>query len=428
MGKQLQYAVASALSLAALVRYFKTQGEIGRLNRAVRSAERAVETERQRYSQLQSSYQELQQQKEALERELAQCKTERQVSRQVVIPAAPAPEVKTVVNYVKTNGTILNKTIPSFRMSAVRGGDITELTDEDLKGRYSILLFYPADHNPATALQLGYFLDDAQFFESSYCDLYACSSDSEYSHLAWINTPREKGGLGSSRITMLSDKTQTAIADFGVEDPMNPGRSMFALMIIDTDGVVRYLFAGNSDFGVKSDIALRRVRELSGVKDSYQEESLVVDWASGRHSFIEVSSWTDVASSSPPQTSLSAGELEESELIGSTVTTLERLPSSDEQSDANEAEDNKVDPQELNQDSSTSVKLQSSQADLTPATEKATDAKETETAQEISNSPAALTESVVEVTSEDAADASKKQPETPAKQADKKAKGKKGRK
>ena len=48
------------------------------------------------------------------------------------------------------------------------------------------------------------------------CEIIACSTDSEYNHLAWTKTPRESGGLGKMNIPLLADRTQTIATKYGV--------------------------------------------------------------------------------------------------------------------------------------------------------------------------------------------------------------------
>ncbi len=48
------------------------------------------------------------------------------------------------------------------------------------------------------------------------CEVLAASTDSHFSHLAWVNTPREKGGLGEMKIPLLADKGLEIARAYGV--------------------------------------------------------------------------------------------------------------------------------------------------------------------------------------------------------------------
>ena len=53
-------------------------------------------------------------------------------------------------------------------------------------------------------------------FREINCEVIACSTDSHFSHLAWVNSPREKGGLGPMEIPLLADKSMDISKKYGV--------------------------------------------------------------------------------------------------------------------------------------------------------------------------------------------------------------------
>lgn len=59
------------------------------------------------------------------------------------------------------------------------------------------------------------FSDKAQMFQQLNCQLIACSTDTEETHLAWIKTPRKKGGLGHMQIPIMADTTKVCLTVFG---------------------------------------------------------------------------------------------------------------------------------------------------------------------------------------------------------------------
>lgn len=75
------------------------------------------------------------------------------------------------------------------------------------------------------------FSDRAAEFEKVGVQLIAASTDSHFSHLAWINTPRKQGGLGEMKIPLLADKSAKIARDYGVydEDSGVPFRGLFII-------------------------------------------------------------------------------------------------------------------------------------------------------------------------------------------------------
>nr|CAI5857576.1 unnamed protein product [Callosobruchus analis] len=119
----------------------------------------------------------------------------------------------------------LEKPAPVFKGTAVIDGMFKEISLNDYKGKYVVFFFYPLD-SPLFALQKLLKIN---------CAVIACSTDSEFSHLAWINTNRKEGGLGLMNIPILSDKSMKIARDYGVlnEESGVPYRGLF---IIDGNG------------------------------------------------------------------------------------------------------------------------------------------------------------------------------------------------
>lgn len=70
-----------------------------------------------------------------------------------------------------------------------------------------------------------------QEFTNIGCKVIAASTDSQFSHLAWINTPRKQGGLGEMNIPLLADKSGKIARDYGVLDEESgiPFRGLFII-------------------------------------------------------------------------------------------------------------------------------------------------------------------------------------------------------
>lgn len=87
----------------------------------------------------------------------------------------------------------------------------------------------------------------------------ACSTDSHFTHLAWINTPRKQGGLGDLNIPLLADKSMKIARDYGVldEDSGIPFRGLF---IIDRRQNLRQVTVNDLPVGRSVDETLRLVQ------------------------------------------------------------------------------------------------------------------------------------------------------------------------
>jgi len=103
------------------------------------------------------------------------------------------------------------------------------------------------------------FSDRSDEFRKIGAEVVACSTDSHFCHLAWINTPRKEGGLGSLKIPLLADKSGRVARDYGVlrEDDGIPFRGLF---IIDDKGNLRQITVNDLPVGRSVDETLRLVQ------------------------------------------------------------------------------------------------------------------------------------------------------------------------
>jgi alkyl hydroperoxide reductase subunit AhpC len=153
----------------------------------------------------------------------------------------------------------VKKPAPFFKGTAVVDKQFKDITLKDFSGKWLVLFFYPLDFTFVCPTEICEFSDRSRDFRSVNCEVVACSVDSKYSHLAWINTPRNQGGLGDMKIPVLSDVTRQISRDYGVlveED----GFTLRGTFVIDPNGIVRHLSVNDRGVGRSVDEVLRLVR------------------------------------------------------------------------------------------------------------------------------------------------------------------------
>ncbi|XP_069126507.1 peroxiredoxin-like [Argopecten irradians] len=153
----------------------------------------------------------------------------------------------------------LQKPAPEFRGTAVVDGEIKDISLADYRGKYVVFFFYPMDFTFVCPTEIIAFSDRVEEFRAIDCEVIACSCDSQFSHLAWINTPRKQGGLGNMKIPLLADKTLEISKAYGClkEDE---GISFRALYIIDGKGNLRQITMNDLPVGRSVDETLRLVQ------------------------------------------------------------------------------------------------------------------------------------------------------------------------
>uniref|UniRef100_A0A3B3ZQ70 thioredoxin-dependent peroxiredoxin n=1 Tax=Periophthalmus magnuspinnatus TaxID=409849 RepID=A0A3B3ZQ70_9GOBI len=148
---------------------------------------------------------------------------------------------------------------PHWEGTAVIDGEFKELKLADYKGKYLVFFFYPLDFTFVCPTEIIAFSDRVHEFQAINTEVVACSVDSQFTHLAWINTPRKQGGLGQMKIPLLSDLTHQISKDYGVylEDQ---GHTLRGLFIIDDKGVLRQITMNDLPVGRSVDETLRLVQ------------------------------------------------------------------------------------------------------------------------------------------------------------------------
>ncbi|GFQ82552.1 thioredoxin-dependent peroxide reductase, mitochondrial [Trichonephila clavata] len=154
----------------------------------------------------------------------------------------------------------VSKPAPDFKATAVVNGSFKDVSLQDYKGKYVVLFFYPLDFTFVCPTEIIAFNDVAEEFRALNTEVLAVSVDSHFSHLAWINTPRKKGGLGFMNIPILSDLNKKMSKDYGVL--LDAGIALRGLFIIDPKQLVRQITINDLPIGRSVDETLRLVKAL----------------------------------------------------------------------------------------------------------------------------------------------------------------------
>ena len=153
---------------------------------------------------------------------------------------------------------------PNFKnVNAVVGNEFTHVSLSDYEGKYVIMLFYPFDFTYVCPTELIAFSDAMPTFKDLGVEVLGISTDSHFTHLAWVKTPRTEGGLGQIDYPLLADISKDLSRDFGVlvensEDELY-GAALRGLFLIDGEGKVRSMQINDANVGRSVDEAIRLV-------------------------------------------------------------------------------------------------------------------------------------------------------------------------
>ncbi|MCW5824762.1 MAG: peroxiredoxin [Cyanobacteria bacterium TGS_CYA1] len=171
----------------------------------------------------------------------------------------------------------VGKKAPPFEMPSTK--DMKSLKENvslaDYRGKWLIMFFYPLDFTFVCPTEIKAFSDKIEEFKKAGADVLAVSTDSVYSHRAWIKTPEAQGGLGDLKYVLASDITKDVSRDYGVlmEDK---GIALRGLFIIDPDGYLQYQVVHSLNIG-------RSVEETLRVLEALKTGGLcAADWKPGQ--------------------------------------------------------------------------------------------------------------------------------------------------
>ena len=157
---------------------------------------------------------------------------------------------------------LVTKPAPDFTATAVMPDNSMneEFSMSGLKGKYVVLFFYPLDFTFVCPSELIAFDHRLEEFKSRGVEVVGCSVDSHFSHLAWKNTPVNKGGIGNVQYPLVADLKKDIARDYDVL--FGDAIALRGSFLIDKEGVVRHQVVNDLPLGRNIDEMLRMIDAL----------------------------------------------------------------------------------------------------------------------------------------------------------------------
>lgn len=159
-------------------------------------------------------------------------------------------------------GVLVGKPAPDFNVKAAQGSEILEdFTLSQFKGKkYVVLFFYPLDFTFVCPTELHELQSRLSQFEELGVQVIGASTDSWFSHVAWLAQPRREGGIQGVEYPIISDFNKTVAADYDVLLP--GGMALRGAFIIDREGIVQSQVVNNLPLGRNVDEIIRTIKAL----------------------------------------------------------------------------------------------------------------------------------------------------------------------
>ncbi len=157
---------------------------------------------------------------------------------------------------------LVTREAPDFAAAAVMpdGSIKNDFKLSDYRGQYVVLFFWPLDFTFVCPSEIIAHDNRLARFKEHDVQVIGVSIDSEFTHHAWRNTPRDKGGIGEVGFPIVADKSHEIVRAYGVEHP--DGVALRASFLIDKDGIVQHQVINNLPLGREVDEMLRLVEAL----------------------------------------------------------------------------------------------------------------------------------------------------------------------
>ncbi|WP_210395879.1 alkyl hydroperoxide reductase subunit C [Motiliproteus sediminis] len=170
----------------------------------------------------------------------------------------------------------INTEIKPFNATAFHNGEFVPVSDEALKGKWSILFFYPADFTFVCPTELGDLADNYAEFQRMGVEIYAVSTDTHFTHKAWHDSSET---IGKIQFPMIGDPTGQLTRNFDVmiEEAGLAERGTF---VIDPDGKIQIVEITAGGIGRDASELLRKVKAAQYVA-AHPGEVCPAKWKEG---------------------------------------------------------------------------------------------------------------------------------------------------
>ncbi len=170
----------------------------------------------------------------------------------------------------------INSVIKPFSAQAYHQGQFLPVTDADLKGKWSVVFFYPADFTFVCPTELGDLADNYAEFQSMGVEIYSVSTDTHFTHKAWHDSSET---IGKIQYPMIGDPTGTITRNFGVmiEEAGLADRGTF---VIDPEGKIQIIEINAGGIGRDASELLRKVKAAQYVA-AHPGEVCPAKWKEG---------------------------------------------------------------------------------------------------------------------------------------------------
>ena len=175
--------------------------------------------------------------------------------------------------------SLINTTIGEWKATAYVNGEFKDFTSDDVKGKWAIYFFYPADFTFVCPTELGDLADHYDELQGLGVEVFGVSTDTHFTHKAWHDT---SDTIGKITYPMLGDPTHEISRTFDILRE-NEGLANRGTFLVDPDGVVQFLEITAEGVGRNAAELVRKVKAAIYVRN-HPGEVCPAKWEEGAES------------------------------------------------------------------------------------------------------------------------------------------------
>jgi NADH-dependent peroxiredoxin subunit C len=172
--------------------------------------------------------------------------------------------------------SLINTQIKPFKATAFHGGKFIDISEENFKGTWSVLMFYPADFTFVCPTELEDLASLQPEFDKLGVKLYGASTDTHFSHKAWHDT---SDAIKKVNYALIGDPTGALTRNFGVMIE-EEGLALRGTFVIDPNGMIKVMEVHDNGIGRDASELLRKVKAAQYVA-SHPGEVCPAKWTEG---------------------------------------------------------------------------------------------------------------------------------------------------
>jgi peroxiredoxin len=172
--------------------------------------------------------------------------------------------------------SLINSQVKPFSATAFQNGKFVPVTQDSLKGKWAVFMFYPADFTFVCPTELEDLADHHAEFKKLGVELYGISTDSHFAHKAWHDT---SDAIKKVNYALIGDPTQALSRNFDVLIE-EEGMALRGTFVINPEGFIKVMEVHDNGIGRDASELLRKVKAAQYVA-AHPGEVCPAKWTEG---------------------------------------------------------------------------------------------------------------------------------------------------